>query len=1184
MDYLSFDNYEDFKRSVRAMESLTKEENIELIRAYREGNLGLKNFIVEGNLSLVIWEVDKIKRPLTSLAKMDLVNEAIFGLFSAIENYDASGGAFSSYATTCIRFTLKSAIRKLDSTVYRPNSFWNDLNKYRQYIADIVKKGDSIPDDEKIKEDLDITDETLYCIKNNYVFDTMSTATPIGDEEDGTTIEDTLSSPSSDTEELEENIANYSLIAFLKCNVSRLDYYLIYYRLFADIPKQFTEFSKELGRNAVMCNYAYKAALKNLRQYVGEDKNFAGFLSPEDQFLVDHNLFRLKPISPIDVMKYLFVRDELSQDEKKLYQEKLFSNEIYSINRLARRWGKTVEDIREIESSQERKCSKAFTDDAELFQTFAKNIIETFREKIMGIDLNMDVSEFKRDYRFTSKKWATRTYEDVLEMATKVGVEIDEYTDSKLKSYFGKTGRATVPKSLLNEKINLLIKGFYGEDDIVASKLYKAFCQNRDKFTPYQALSVEYLFGKISKRKLLEKCPDFDFKHMSSGIDEKLYKYYFGLESYKWSRFGRSEYLQVRSKCLDNLSEEDVFVLDNLFGVGCEVKNTEFFANYFKCNNPSGYVGNIKQRAISLYLGVSSYSQLDLAVYKDYLSMNPLDLGEKNNRVLEMYLKENKSYDEIAVELGLTGKKVATIITNCLWRIDYSRFEIFFEPNIPKEVLFEELKAMNIDEEQYAVLSRCIEGAFVDVAIKGTNLSAKKIASLLTELKNRCKKKMVKGVEVTREDVERELARSPIETLLSDKEKDVLARAYDVKSEGNAEERTFTIKEIGAKLGLNETDVGYYKNNGITKIAERKLGLARALYDFITRDEISSILEDPHVPLNSKEKDLLSSLYGAGRPACTLEEYCDTNGENLRAVRGRLYKAVVSVRRYERGEIKGQVSYEVDVEPYIKYFTQSDREVLVELYKEEKTFNEIAAKRGLNYSNIIYIIQRLRLYLKYLQEGGKPGLDFDYFYANVERDDIPFYGNKALALELFVLYYEKGWSLDKLQEAYPNINEKSIHRMINLLAIAVAKKSKGIKRVPDYSYEEVRAHYLKYNGDMTLAQKEVYYRYFKTHDKYIVSTKRVTPLSIILDIAKKREDYIDIDSLDKEEIRSIIRRYREKLSQAEIFTLYKRFGFKPSEYMKGRDIIDVLDFLENLDRLFEVENNGEKSLEMSLQK
>lgn len=138
----------------------TKREEQECIKRISEGDVNARNELVEHNLRLVVFIVNKHYSD--SREQEDLISIGTIGLIRAAETFDPEKAiSFSTYASTCIRNQIKMHFRKnkhKSSEVYMNEPIDTDKNGNELTIADIFK--DDVCVDDEV--DLRINMEKLY--------------------------------------------------------------------------------------------------------------------------------------------------------------------------------------------------------------------------------------------------------------------------------------------------------------------------------------------------------------------------------------------------------------------------------------------------------------------------------------------------------------------------------------------------------------------------------------------------------------------------------------------------------------------------------------------------------------------------------------------------------------------------------------------------------------------------------------------------------------------------------------------------------------------------------------------------------------------------------------------------------------------------------------------------------------
>lgn len=132
-----------YKKELSQYEIMTEEEFIKLIKEYKETkSTEIKNKIIEGNLRLVMYEVNNFSCNDYLINKEDLIQIANLALIEAIEKFDLSKNiSFSTYAVSLIRFHLMSQRSKEQIPVSTNRGFISRLYKYKKLKDVLIQEG-----------------------------------------------------------------------------------------------------------------------------------------------------------------------------------------------------------------------------------------------------------------------------------------------------------------------------------------------------------------------------------------------------------------------------------------------------------------------------------------------------------------------------------------------------------------------------------------------------------------------------------------------------------------------------------------------------------------------------------------------------------------------------------------------------------------------------------------------------------------------------------------------------------------------------------------------------------------------------------------------------------------------------------------------------------------------------------
>ena len=148
-------------------------------------------FLIESNLRLVL----KIANDFLGrgLPWDDLVSEGNRGLMTAARRYNPERGAkFSTYSALWIKQAIRQAIAEQVQTVRVPIGTQQNARRIERCVRELESALDRIPTDDEVAKAANLPLVTVQRLRNNRQADMQSLNDIIGDEQDGSELQDLL--------------------------------------------------------------------------------------------------------------------------------------------------------------------------------------------------------------------------------------------------------------------------------------------------------------------------------------------------------------------------------------------------------------------------------------------------------------------------------------------------------------------------------------------------------------------------------------------------------------------------------------------------------------------------------------------------------------------------------------------------------------------------------------------------------------------------------------------------------------------------------------------------------------------------------------------------------------------------------------------------------------------------------
>ncbi len=1163
-------------RSISIYPTLSVEEQKELFRK------GETEKLINCNLRLVVKVALKYQVRAKHMKLLDLIQEGNLGLMRAIETYNPDEGAFTTYAIPWIRQRIRRSLNEKEKTIRIPVHLEETMSKYKRVVESFSNKG-LVPTEKEVKKILGIGDETYKSLMIALNKTVVSINQKVGDDED-TELENFIPSETNELEKFTNAFLDEELKKVLKQALSPFEYYIIYYRILCDEKKTLEETAKPFNLTRERIRQKEEKTLNKIKPYLQSDS--AKYYNALQKIKARGPLvqFKTTPLSPNDIIKYFYLEPDLSLYEREIY-ELIFLDEFnYSVKEIADKLHLSWEEVKLTVASLTAKITQKFSNE-ELFNEFKNKMIKTHGAKIFDVYLRRKETQPQEkalDYKYLEDKYSSLSIEEIMNYFNDVHYELNNKEIELLQKFFAIPEKLYISTRIIEKDVNMAIFGFEHQvSDLPLKALYQTYLENINEFNDEQQLYLEtYVFGVQSKKIFKETYPNAYISSTKNTLIEKLEKLYYHLDDFFFHNFTKEKWLEVKAKYGDKFNEQRTLILDLYFGVTGKVYSTKelmekFHLSFAELNNTIKNAINLANR---LYVGMSHALEIDKNVYLPYVKDLKYELSAETRKVLLDYLEKNRTYDEIVKTYGLTPNRVSSIVSNGLRRIDNYRYHIIEAVDISEDAL-DEVIAINKDkfsDKEIKVIYLYYKEFKTPAEIsKLENIPVNKISIIISRFNYFYSVFKTRDVVLTNEDIAKEINYQESESVLTNDKKAIVAWYFGIKCSYNPSGKKASKEELMAEFNLQNNELRNTMLVAKRFLLERKAGMRKPELLFIPREDLRKILQDRHLPINEKERDIICQLFALnGYAYMNLEELALKYGGTVGYLKDRYQNAILKIYKYLNKEMEGTLDYETDVAPLLKYFCPSDRDLITEYYKNNLSIRKISKKYHLTETKANYALEQIRIKMHEIMHDEKAKkFDFMYYEKVIDNEDLPYYGDKALAKEIFNLLFginekEQLSTNEIITKLNLNCNSNVVNRIVINLMLAVCKYKDGITYKKTFTSEDVYNYFMEHGNEMTPSTRNLYASYLRKISKAHVKGKgsEYIPYHILTDllIASNPQAFA-LNWATKEEVKTILRTYGKKLTPKTKTKLMEIFDIRERELMNGREINHVYRLLNTLD-------------------
>ena len=549
----SSDNYQDYVNEISKYNVLSDEEFARLFSKYHQGSQEDFDTWVKHNLKLLVAIANSFKSKLSTLSIMDIIGEGNIALMDAIRQYDIKIGKFSSYAYPAIERRIRRLIETDDKTIKTSIGLEELKVKYKALLQECNKKGLGTPSDVEICYSLNITSERLETLKKVMLINPVSLNATLGEGDDE--LESIVGEENRRYRDFEQEYDNQILLAVLKKILNHWQYYIVYHHIIAN-DMTLEELSGIFGYSKELIRLNQTGALNIIKKYINIDgnKKFSDILESYRERKIDITSVRVAPLNPDDLLKYIYIKDDLEEKERKVLYFKFFGELKCTRENTVKELGLSKEELTLIEVSLNKKLNSKFSDISKFYE-FSTLILRIYGSIIFELDLIDAI-----DISFESKE----TREDLLNLMSKRNIFLSKEDETLLTSYFLNFNKKTISKTNIEKDVYLSAFGIKEHRLISKTRLCEAYKKNLHEFDDEQSLFIEgFILSNPTKRKLFEtKYPNSTLPNNHKFLINRLELLYYGLKNLTDNIFGKEAYIYIKENFPNNISKRRIMLLD----------------------------------------------------------------------------------------------------------------------------------------------------------------------------------------------------------------------------------------------------------------------------------------------------------------------------------------------------------------------------------------------------------------------------------------------------------------------------------------------------------------------------------------------------------------------------------------------------------------------------------------------
>lgn len=1183
--------YSAYLHYIKNFPPLDKDEIYALGIRSMNGDKDAKEKLFLHHLAFVVYVAKPYFKRYSNVEPMDIVQYGNEGLLKAIDMYDPVNGALTTYAADWIKQKITRSIEDEYTDLSIPVHIQQAVKKYKYIIYEVDAGVMDMPSDQELMRILKVSSDSLSLVKEqfNTTFVTMNKEI----DEDGTSLEDFIESEyANNPEDVVKSIDQFDLLIASKKILNPAQYYVFYMRFFHTDPPTLEELGKSLNVTRERIRQLETQAKEKSKSIL--ENNYARLPKIIRQIKLEEKtkFYKLneKPTTPQEIVKYLYLKNFFNEFGKSVLSDIFIHPQKLTIKDMATKHSMTESEFKNTLNGIRMRIKKIFANNKSDFLKFQKDIMETYQSSVLEIDLG---TNFKVDYQEIKRKYSLLSFDELKELFGSDFDNLPKSTKGLLSRYFSEPEYQVVDKNFIEREVNLAVLRFKNSSKRLSPKvLYSTYVKYKQQFTEeHQLLLENYFFKNNDSTTIRKKCLSPQENSMLNYLVQRLEKYHFGLINLFWAPVLTKEiYEEVLEKHGDLISDERKRILNLFFGVGdAAMSLKDIVKNYnLDYTKTHDFLRTAREQVYSLYLNRTAKKKIDKDIYESYILNECYELTPETREILKMHIIEGLSYDEISKTKGLNCRRVSNIVTDGLRKLDYYRFglnkallidekmlDIFYR-NVGYNVTFSDvekviiylrfIRHLNTGE----ILEYLNESNIIE-EYKRRGLTKKHINRAIRRFRINYHSYLISNVKLTKEDLKELTSVRPLESVLTENERKAISFSCGIKNTANPTGKVFSIERIMEIMNITRDQYFHFKVSGIKKLKMHIAGLLDPPDIYMPLDELEKIIIDRHVPINDKERTIISYICALnGYPHKNFHEIADEMNDKASNIIRTYQRSMISIFKYLNGEIEGKIDYKTDIEPNLRYFNKLDQQYIIEYFENGLSYQKIAKKYSVSFDRIVSLFDNIFIRIRDIIENPNiKRFDYNYALSVIDEPDLPFYGDRETARRMFMLIFggevmKRLYITDVVKMLNLDMTHSTANSFLTDFMISIGKYREGVRLDKTFSYEEIKDYYEKHRlGGIKLKS---YLTYFNKHERKGDRSGEFIPDTIKYDLIKEREtNLFKLYNATRDEVISILCNKDYKLDKRVRESLMQVYSMPERIFMSGQEQSRVLRTLHLLD-------------------